>query len=1163
MESSPKENLIYEWLKNDLDMPTYADVFLGAVFQLKKRPSGFVTFVSHAGRDIMNGVATSKIGIKREQTQYKGVLDEIQTDWPFDLQENRQVEVDGESGYLISRKCYKKLNKLIHEHQAGRVRSSDADDLFFQSFLDYPDKERIPLNFKNEWATTKAWFLAHTHLNGGSFSQVEMDECADRFGILENFLYIAASSQFERLKSFKIVLNNQDIVKVDILASIKKEVDRQYFFSRLKSSLWLVPLKDQEFFSSPPGVRHLPDGKVQFPYWPELFYLANIASEVPDAVVEILLSLPKTNNPSIYDGILGIALTLKGKDSVKLLPKIKEYAELETLFDGAQFPDLLKYWNAEEEVQKAIELVKILISFQEDPQEKEKAARRKENLEAYENSLKPRLHFRDYEYAQILKEGVRPLAEKQPLEISKILIDALSEMLCLEHYRKDREKHQSEDFSEIWCRRLDSTTDDAVSSREYLVEALVFACEKVFEAGENITQLDQILQNQSWKIFLRLRQYLFAKYPVAAVKESIRQLILEHEDYERFEVHFEFQKMIKVAVATFGQELLSPVEMTGIYQKIISGPSLQDYKEYRGSDYSDENFERKKRYFHRKQLQPFEKILAPEQSAYLRRLIDADPETQIKDEDYSPYGGDVCGTVISKSPKSLDDLLQLADEDLLEFINEWNNPHHEKDNWLVEINHSALAKEFQTVFKDSILTDSVRFKFWLDHRAQIVRPIYIGSILQAMKTRIQDKDFSNLAQWLDFCEWVLTHSDSDNRDREVRSSDVSSENPDWSDSRRAVEDLFEVCLKEESQISIDYRGKFFGLLKILCFQFDSDLDIERPVLLNQSDLISSVINSTRGRALQCLIKYALPEAPEEVVNVLNKRFLPDCEFPLTKPEYALLGMYFGNLLTLCKDWTIENKTKIFPLDHPEIRNVAFSAFLRYNRLQYNRPSSTLFPYLKDEYKNAAEEIAAPIGDKKNMIDHLGQHLIVLYLWNEFPLQGSDGLLELFYEKTNSDQMIWANLFEHIGYSLKNIKELNNAMTGQLFSFVQWRLDAHVADELYHFVSWLDADCLDAAWRLETYSAILDLEMPNNARFSLTLRYLNQLLPMHADKVLECFLKITQRVDQSSPFYISEKEVSPLLKAGFMSENEGVKKMAEDARENLLRLGRFEFMDMGQ
>jgi len=272
-------------------------------------------------------------------------------------------------------------------------------------------------------------------------------------------------------------------------------------------------------------------------------------------------------------------------------------------------------------------------------------------------------------------------------------------------------------------------------------------------------------------------------------------------------------------------------------------------------------------------------------------------------------------------------------------------------------------------------------------------------------------------------------------------------------------------------------------------------------------------------------------------------------------------VYFANLLTLCKDWTIENKAKIFPSDRPENLKASFTAFV-----QYNGSHPVTFQYLRDEYKNAVEGITPPVKEQKAMLDHLGQHLFALYLWDEFPLHGPEGLLDLFYEKTKPeetdfDQGIWASLFEHIGYSLRNTKVLNDSMKQQLLAFVAWRLKARVADELYHFVSWLDADCLDAGWRLETYCKILDLDMPKNARRGLALRRLNHLLPMHADKVLECFLKITQRVDSSNPFYIPEKEIRPILEAGFKSGNGGLKTMANEARENLLRLGQFEFMDM--
>ena len=104
------------------------------------------------------------------------------------------------------------------------------------------------------------------------------------------------------------------------LASVKKETDRQYFFSRLNNPLWLKPLTERGFFKNPPGVKNLPDGYLQYPNWPEFSYLANVFNEAPDEVTEIILNLPKTDNPRIYDGILEIILGLKGDLSVVLLP---------------------------------------------------------------------------------------------------------------------------------------------------------------------------------------------------------------------------------------------------------------------------------------------------------------------------------------------------------------------------------------------------------------------------------------------------------------------------------------------------------------------------------------------------------------------------------------------------------------------------------------------------------------------------------------------------------------------------------------------------------------------------------------------------------------------------------------------------------------------------
>ena len=58
---------IYRWM-TDNGLPSYADLYKGAVLILYSRPPGYVRFVSHAVRDLMNGMAKSKKDLKRPQT---------------------------------------------------------------------------------------------------------------------------------------------------------------------------------------------------------------------------------------------------------------------------------------------------------------------------------------------------------------------------------------------------------------------------------------------------------------------------------------------------------------------------------------------------------------------------------------------------------------------------------------------------------------------------------------------------------------------------------------------------------------------------------------------------------------------------------------------------------------------------------------------------------------------------------------------------------------------------------------------------------------------------------------------------------------------------------------------------------------------------------------
>ena len=55
-------------------------------------------------------------------------------------------------------------------------------------------------------------------------------------------------------------------------------------------------------------------------------------------------------------------------------------------------------------------------------------------------SLEPIPRFDQWEYQQILEKGVRPLAEHEPYQVARILIDAVASMIRLGMHPEDFEK---------------------------------------------------------------------------------------------------------------------------------------------------------------------------------------------------------------------------------------------------------------------------------------------------------------------------------------------------------------------------------------------------------------------------------------------------------------------------------------------------------------------------------------------------------------------------------------------------------------------------------------------------------------------------------------------------------------------------------------------------
>ena len=973
----------------------------------------------------------------------------------------------------------------------------------------------------------------------------------------------------------------------------------QYFFLDNREPIWFHALVRHGYFKHPPDLVVSAHGRVQCPSWPELEYIRNICKDAPenivDEIIQIVLDLPSVANPSVYENIVDMVLELGGTRSVRLKPKVLEYARLERHFMASKFPRVLSNWTTEGQTASALELADVLVQFDPDPKTEEKMKKYSEIDKNQSNGevdhvmlkmttkLEPVPRFSSI-YLDVLNEGVRSLVEREPYKVALMLIDATATMIRLGKHEGDLASGTSTDFLEIWCPRLTKPRRDYPDFRESLVHTLTYACESVWKRSSDfIGDLDTSLRNQRWDVFKRVRQHLYGLHPSQHTRPLIRELILAHDDYSQIQYGYEFQQMVRLACEYFGTELLTVKERTRVFDAILAGPPKEFFREWMGEHFTDSDFGRQKRDFHQRQLRPFAPVLFGRYSDYFEELEASKPADEITDESYSPVRESVGGTVRSRSPKSPQELANLTDQELLDYINRWDNEHQDKDDWLIEITVEALAGAFQTVFKDCIIPSDARLNYWIENRHNIHRPIYVRAMINSMQDLVKAKNHEKIDKWLPFCEWVLSHSDPQDEHSYGAAQlwDRSSETPRWHTARRAVCNFIETCLELESEVPISNREHLGCLLGMLCTQYDWLLDQKEQTPLNGDDRLIEAIDTTRGRALENLVRMGLwvrrrddDAEITEMKEILDKRFDSESECPLKPTEYAILGRLYQSIFNLDGHWAATTKCFVFPQNDFPAWLQAFASFLR-----YSRPEKQIFDRVRDEYQFALDnlerlELREPLGEE--LKDILGQHLFKYYIWGVLPLEGSGGLLDGFYNATDGERQYWAALFAYVGRRLNNTKKQLDAVIGcRINSYFEWRLQAGEPLEIREFSDWLEAECLDAEWRLKAFLKVLQIEGVLNETVSRAVdggdstttwlptelsQALHALLPDHTPRVVECFVRLTDVTPRSSVVYISADDSRAIVRAGLDHDDENVRANARQARENLLRRGYFSIMD---
>ncbi len=95
-----------------------------------------------------------------------------------------------------------------------------------------------------------------------------------------------------------------------------------YFFARAGHG-WLVPLREEGFFGSPPEpVIHEDEGTAELPFWPQTHFLVRVAPGQEAEVVATALGIPATGNSRVNSDLIELALRVPADHSARLLPRV-------------------------------------------------------------------------------------------------------------------------------------------------------------------------------------------------------------------------------------------------------------------------------------------------------------------------------------------------------------------------------------------------------------------------------------------------------------------------------------------------------------------------------------------------------------------------------------------------------------------------------------------------------------------------------------------------------------------------------------------------------------------------------------------------------------------------------------------------------------------------
>jgi len=826
---------------------------------------------------------------------------------------------------------------------------------------------------------------------------------------------------------------------------------RRYFFQNLSNPKWMKLLKDNQFFKCPPDVIKDEEGNDKLPYWPESEFLSRMAKEAPKEVMEIICEIPDTQNISIHQDLINASLSMPPEIAQAIVPKAKNWLKNPNkILTYEHYGNLISHLAKGKFVDDAIDIAKLLLAIE---------PKQDNSCDSFPK-LQTRIDI--WEYQQILVKNIPALVEAGEEKTLQFLCDLLELAVCCS--LKPSMNSGSYDLSIIVQPVIEVPRFHDL--RNCIITSVYNAFDNLLnKKGKTIFN---ILETKRYKIFHRIALSLRRKYweidPTGTIK------ILSNPDiYVDNYLDEERNRMLSEHFGKF------PPEIHYIYYQIIQKGIKYDTYSNRQKDYNQqanqEDYEKYLRSWQYKKLLVIQNYLYGEWKTLFEKLKAECPMIDPSDI----YTGNIklrFGGL--ESPKTIEELQIMNQEELIGFLKEYdvsNNDDESMESMSVQL--TILVADKPELFADNAL----RFKELL--------PVYINGILSGWVQAIEKKSKFQWRMILNLCLWVVNQP----RDELLRKGYYSDIDPGWGWTRNKILNLISIGLEENDNIiPFESRKTVWSIISILTDDPDPTAESERNITKGSWSPSNVAINSVRGVAMDCVVKYALwcfRYLKEKSTYPINFQQMPEVEKVLNhhldlNQETSLAirsvyGRWLPSLAFLDHDWTRDNVFKIFPTEQNQAKyfNSAWETYIR-----FCHPDENVFDLISDEYMRSINQLNTASDDEvKRSERDLCDHVLMYYWWGKI----DQSFLAQFYMKASPNLCKYAIIV--IGEWLQRSREeIDQTIIDRLKALWKWRLEevqksspeSDMRLEMFGFGGWFVSGRFENNWAIEQLKKALEI-----------------------------------------------------------------------------------------